>query len=864
MLGTLACESAWSQVNVLTHRYDNARTGANLAETQLNTSNVNSGQFGKLFSYGVDADIYTQPLVVRGVNIVGKGTHNVVYVATNNNSVYAFDADNNQGPNDVPLWQVSFNGPGVTPVPASDVNTLNSIRTPGPIGIMGTPVINQATGTMYLVARTKETTGSTPSYVQRLHALDLTSGAEKFGGPVIINAAVPGTGYDNVAGLVTFNPRTQNQRAGLALANGNVYIAWASYGDGDPYHGWIMAYNATTLQQSGVFCVTPDGKQAGIWQSGQPLSIDASGNLYVGTGNGTFDGTRNFGESILKLNSNLSSVLDWFAPDNWASLNTMDLDLGSAGILLIPGTNDLISGGKGGRFYVLDRSNLGHVQVGNGQIVQTFQVTGNFTDNHIHGAPAYWNGPGGPRVYVWGEQDKLKSFLFNGSIFNTTPLSQSTYPAPPGMPGGFLTISANGSLSGSGILWASIPYAENANAEIVSGVLRAFDATDLTRELWNTRMIPARDDLGNFGKFVPPTVANGRVYVPSFSNRLHVYGLLGSIPPVTGGAIVGSGTVSTAAVNLTTTGTSDWASWPDYDHKNTGNAQISDFAFLGAVPSIYSNDPRALSWNDGTTTACASSSEGVSVTGTSTGFLITVPADAATRTLKLYVGGSNSRGMLSAHLSDGSAPDFVDTGFSSTARYDVVYTLNYHAASDHEQLTVLWTQFSGGGSVTLQAAALSGVADRPPPSGCVWVEDAVPAGAAVGGIGEGWSWVSSNPAPFSGALAHQSALLSGLHQHYFINATAGLSVAVGDTLFAYVYLDPANPPSEMMLHWNDGTWEHAAYWGANLIGWGTDGTASRRYMGPLPAAGQWVRLAVPASQVGLEGRTAQRHGLHPL
>ena len=214
LLGTLACESAWSQVNVLTHRYDNARTGANLAETQLNTSNVNSGQFGKLFSYGVDADIYTQPLVVRGVNIVGKGTHNVVYVATNNNSVYAFDADNNQGPNDVPLWQVNFNGPGVTPVPASDVNTLNSIRTPGPIGIMGTPVINQATGTMYLVARTKETTGSTPSYVQRLHALDLTSGAEKFGGPVIINAAVPGSGYDNVAGLVTFNPRTQNQRAG--------------------------------------------------------------------------------------------------------------------------------------------------------------------------------------------------------------------------------------------------------------------------------------------------------------------------------------------------------------------------------------------------------------------------------------------------------------------------------------------------------------------------------------------------------------------------------------------------------------------------------------------------------------------------
>src|SRR4029077_11935564 len=234
--------------------------------------------FGKLFSYGVDADIYTQPLVVRGVNIVGKGTHNVVYVATNNNSVYVSDADNNKGSNGLPLWQVNFNGPGVTPVPASDVNTLNSIRTPGPIGIMGTPVINQATGTMYLVARTKETTGGTTRYVQRLHALDLSSGAEKFGGSVVINAAVPGSGYDNVAGLVSFNPKTENQRAGLALANGNVYIAWASYADTDPYHGWIMAYNATTLQKSGVFCVTPDGKQGGIWQSGQPLSIDAAGN----------------------------------------------------------------------------------------------------------------------------------------------------------------------------------------------------------------------------------------------------------------------------------------------------------------------------------------------------------------------------------------------------------------------------------------------------------------------------------------------------------------------------------------------------------------------------------------------------------
>ena len=221
--------------------------------------------------------------------------------------------------------------------------------------------------------------------------------------------------------------------------------------------------------------------------------------------------------------------------------------------------------------------------------------------------------------------------------------------------------------------------------------------------------------------------------------------------------------------------------------------------------------------------------------------------------------------MLTAHLSDGSAPDFVDTGFSSTGQYDVVYTLNYHAASDGEQLTVLWTQFSGGGNVTLQAAALSGVVGPSAPNRiAIWVEDAVPAGATIGGDGEGWNWVSSNPAPYSGALAHQSALLSGLHQHYFYGATTTLPVAVGDTLFAYVYLDPANPPSEVMLQWNDGSWEHRAYWGANSHRLG-----HRRHGEPaLHGAAAGHRTMGAAGRTGLPGRTRgphpQRHGLHPL
>jgi hypothetical protein len=453
----------------------------------------------------------------------------VVFVATNNNSVYAFDADNNQGANSQPLWQVNFNGPGVTPIPATDLHTNNNIRTPGPIGIMGTPVIDRATGTMYLVARTKEISGGTTSYKQKLHALDITSGAERFGGPIVIQASVQGSGYDSVGGFVSFNPLNQNQRAGLALANGYVYIAWASYGDTDPYHGWLMAYSAATLQQMGVFCVTPNGGKGGIWLSGEPVTIDdATGSVFVVTGNGTFDGTQDFGESVVRLPPDLSSVLDWFAPGNWSDLNGTDLDFGSAGLLLLP-PNQLVGGGKDGRFYVLNRGNLGHTQAGNGQIPQAFLAS---SGEHIHGSPAYWSGPNGAWAYLWAEEDVLKAFNWTGTIFNITPSSVSTMSAPLGMPGGFLTVSANGGQAG--VLWASMPLSEDANQQVVAGIMRAFDATDLSRELWNSTMIAERDDVGNFAKYVPPTVANGKVYLPTFSNALLVYGSLGQTYQLSG------------------------------------------------------------------------------------------------------------------------------------------------------------------------------------------------------------------------------------------------------------------------------------------------------------------------------------------
>ena len=428
LVSLLAASAVRAQVDVWTSHNDNARTGANLAETQLDTSTVGVATFGKLWSYAVDGDVYAQLLVLRNVAVPNKGTRNVVYVATMNNSVYAFDADDNVATGGQPLWTVNFNNPaaGVTPVPVDDVATTGNIRPGGVIGITGTPVIDRATLTMYFVVRTKEN----GSYVQRLHALDVRSGAPKAGSPVLIQASVPGSASDNVGGLVSFNPKTQNQRPGLALANGKVYIAWASHEDRIPYHGWIMAYDAATLAQTGAMCMSPYGMLSGIWHAGQAPAVDATGNVYVMTGNGSFNGVNNWGMSILKMNPALTSVLDWFAPDNWSALNSADWDLGSSGVLLVPGTNYVMGGGKSGIFFVLDRANMGHVVTGNTQVVQNWRAA----QGHIHGSPVYWNGPQGPSIYVWGVNDRLKAFRLKGGRFDTTPTSQSRVKAPHSLP----------------------------------------------------------------------------------------------------------------------------------------------------------------------------------------------------------------------------------------------------------------------------------------------------------------------------------------------------------------------------------------------------------------------------------------------
>ncbi len=497
----------------LTYKNDNARTGQNRNETVLTPANVNSTRFGKLFSFAVDGYAYAQPLYVPSVQIPDKGAHNIVYVATEHNSVYAFDADNRSS---APLWQVNL-GPAV---PFADV--LNDDIVPE-IGITGTPVIDAQSNTLYVVAKTKESGG----YFQRLHALDIATGAEKFGGPVEIKASVLGTGDGGDGTTVPFNALRENQRMALLLANGIAYIAFASHGDNDPYHGWVLGYSASTLQQAAVFNDTPDGDRGGIWQSAAGPSADASGNIYVISGNGAFDadsGGRDFGDTFLKLSAGAGglTVLDSFTPFDQMFFSNNDLDVGSTGALLLPDQTSahahlLIGGSKKGLLYLVDRDNMGRFDPNTDRVVQTVSVVTNPNDitQGIFSTPAFWEN----HVYVLAVRDALKSFSFNGSLLSTLPTSQASDTFA--FPGGQTTISSNGSTNG--IVWVL-----DVSGFRISdpAILFAHDATDVSRLLYRSdQAANFRDQAGPAVKFTVPTVANGKVYVGT-QTELSVYGLL--------------------------------------------------------------------------------------------------------------------------------------------------------------------------------------------------------------------------------------------------------------------------------------------------------------------------------------------------
>ena len=508
---------------MLTQHNNAARTGANLSETLLSTRSVTPKTFGKLGTLVVDGYLYAQPLYVQNVRVPGKGLHNVIYLATAHNSVYAFDADDLTAKK--PLWKVNL-GPSV---PATEVYTTKWTDMRIEIGVTSTPVIDPSANTIFVEAKTKEN----GTYVQRLHALDITTGAEKAGGPVEIKASVPGTGMASAKGQVAFDSVKQLQRPALLLTNGTVYLAFGSHADSPPFHGWILGYNARTLIQTCTFNLTPNGEEGAIWQAGMGMAADPAGNVYAMVGNGTFDadsGGLDYGNSILKLapKPGTLSVSDYFTPYNQASLSENDQDTGASGPLLIPNTNLLLGGGKNGWLYLTQTGKMGHYQSSDdSQIVQSFQIT----HGNCHGSAVYWNGPVGPQVYIWPEFAHLTAFKLNAGKLNPTPASSSAVAVPDGMPGAFLSVSADGSKAGTGIVWSSAPYDANANWDTVPGILRAYDASDLNHEIWNSKMVPARDDAGMFAKFCAPTVVNGRVYLSTFSNQLQVYGLLGGTVP---------------------------------------------------------------------------------------------------------------------------------------------------------------------------------------------------------------------------------------------------------------------------------------------------------------------------------------------
>lgn len=502
VLGILYVPKCHAKVDVLTQHNNLERTGANLKEKALTPADVSVKHFGMLFKRVVDDQVYGQPLVVTDVKI-GGGTHDVVYVTTVNNSVYAFDAND---PNaTAPFWHVNFG----TPANVNDWD-FGCTDINGNMGIIGTPVIDKERATLYVVALMR----IRDSFVQRLHALDLSTGVDLPGSPVTISAP-------------EFDPLMENQRLALALANGKVYVGYSSHCDKRPYHGFLLSYDAKSLKQIGVYNTTPTGDEGSIWQSGQAPAVDVQGNIYFVTANGTWDGNRNFGESFVKLSPDLK-LLDWFTPPNHNYLDSIDADLDSSGATLIPGTPLVIDGGKQGVLYLVDRNQMGHL--GDGSTVQHFQAA----SSHLHSIVFWDSAKNGRMVYMWGQRDHLRAYRFNGEKLDPTPLAIRPE-ANQGHPGAMLSLSANGNKAG--ILWAAIHSRGDSWHRSQPGILHAYDADNINRELWNSLQNSARDDCGNYSKMAPPSIANGKVYLASFgtanteSGQFCVYGLLPNGPP---------------------------------------------------------------------------------------------------------------------------------------------------------------------------------------------------------------------------------------------------------------------------------------------------------------------------------------------
>jgi outer membrane protein assembly factor BamB len=508
-------------IQVLTNRYDNLRSGANTRETVLNPGNVNGSAFGLLFSRPIDGNAYAQPLYVSDLEVGGR-KRNVVFVATSTNHLYAFDADDPAA--SMPLWSRWLAPIGEVQIGGRNPNSLPGqtwCRDTFPfVGITGTPVIDETTGLLYVVTK-QGRVGE--AYTNKLHAIDIRTGQDAPGSPVSLEASMPGTGGGTQNGEIAMDGWKHVNRAGLLLHEGTLYVTMGSHCDDNPYHGWMLAYDPATLRRKSVFNTTPDGQMGAIWQSGIGPAANANG-IFFSVGNGTWsaDG-RSLGASVVRMNPD-NTVADWFTPSNADQLNRVDADL--AAILLAPNANVAFAGGKEGVLYVIDQMNMTHFNADGDKILQRFPVAdpGPTMSAHIH-TIAFWN----DRIYLWPENHGLRVYAFANNRVEETPVARLD-DLKTAHPGGIFTISANGNTPGSGILWTALITAGDAWGAIATGMLVAVDATTGAR-LWDSTTNPA-DALGNFAKWSPPTVANGKVYVASFARVnasspafLRVYGL---------------------------------------------------------------------------------------------------------------------------------------------------------------------------------------------------------------------------------------------------------------------------------------------------------------------------------------------------
>jgi hypothetical protein len=667
--------SMHAQVSVTTSSNDIERTGQNLNETILTTSNVNTTQFGKLFSQPVDGFVYAQPLYLPSVTIGGQ-SHNVVFIATEHDSVYAFDADNNGGSNAGPLWFASMltsahgAASGATTV-SSDI--LSADISPE-VGITGTPVIDPTTGTLYVVSKTQE--GA--SFVQRLHALDVTSGAEKFGGPVVILPSVAGTGSGSSGGTITFDSEWENQRPGLLLLNGIVYVGFAAHGDNGPWHGWILGFNAQSLKPTGVFCASPNGVGSGVWMTGVGLAAEVNdpvnhpyGRMFIPTGNGDYTAATpytagmDFGDSLLNLDltNGVPTVQDEFTPSNQAALDSSDGDLGAGGVLIIPTQTTgsyphiLVQAGKSGEVYLLNRENLGGYHTSGDQVVQGLPTAVGHTGSW--NTPAYWNGT----VYYWAERDNLKAFpLVNGLLTGPTAISTEGY----NFPGANPSISANGNTQG--IVWS---IETDAYSTLGPAVLQAHNASNVASTLYSSNTNSSRDSAGPAVKYVVPTVVNGKVYVGA-EYEVDIYGLLNG-QQAAATPVMSPGTGSfTGSLNLSITDATSGA--VIYYTLNGATPSQSSAVYSGPIAISATTTIQAVASAPGYLQSLVSSA---TYTNLSYAAAPTFSPAGATFTQPLSVAISDaSAGATIYYTTNGSTPTVSSTIYTAPVTVSVTETLN--------------------------------------------------------------------------------------------------------------------------------------------------------------------------------------------